>query len=197
MSIWAVGRNYARHAKELGNAVPTEPVIFLKSSACLVKGEEIVLERKREVHYELELAFLLSEEAKLLAFALALDLTDRKLQNQLKEKGLPWTLAKSFKNSCPISPFVALPAHLGADFSISLEINGSIRQKGQLADMLFQPQELASYIKERLPILDGDILLTGTPSGVGILKEGDELLASAFIKEEVLETFRWKVSFDS
>src|SRR5688572_19799974 len=108
-NIWAVGRNYAEHAKELGNKAPLEPLIFLKAGSSAFFGAEISLPPwTQEVHHEIEMALQFGEDLNLISYGLALDLTERKIQNQLKANGHPWTLAKSFSNACPISRFVAI-----------------------------------------------------------------------------------------
>ncbi len=178
-NIWAVGRNYAEHAKELGNKVPTEPLIFLKAGSCAFFGSEISLPIwTHEVHHEVEMALQFGEDLNALSYGVALDLTERRIQNQLKANGQPWTLAKSFSNACPVSKFVPIPSRNELkNLPISLEINGEIRQQASTSDMIFPLETLIEFIKAHFPVCPGDLLLTGTPSGVGPVRRGDKLVA--------------------
>ncbi len=179
-NVWAVGRNYAEHAKELGNEVPTEPMIFLKAgSTTTLAAKEIHLPSwTQEVHHEVELALRFDDNLQIEEACLALDLTERAKQNQLKAKGHPWTLAKSFKESCPLSPFFPV-ADLEElkKLDLVLKINGEIRQKGNTSQMIFSLEKLIDYVRRHFPVVPGDLLLTGTPSGVGPLQRGDHLEA--------------------
>ncbi len=182
MNIWCVGRNYSEHAQELGNAIPETPLIFLKAGSCLVHSSIIELPKwTQEVHHELELAFQFNQELHLDKAALALDLTERQLQSQLKSKGQPWTLAKSFTGACPMSESKSLSDLRGLktiyEWEFSLEVNGKIRQKARMGEMIFNLEILETYVKSRFPIAPMDWLLTGTPAGVAALKEGDQLVA--------------------
>jgi len=177
-NIWAVGRNYVNHALEMKAELPSQPMIFLKSGGCANPGREIVLPSwVTEVHYEVELALKFDHRLEFSEFALALDLTERKLQSEAKAKGTPWTIAKSFQGACPISPFKRLES-LGEieQLSIELEVNGTLKQKGALRDLVFSPSILRDYLCKHFPVEDGDWLLTGTPAGVGPMKSGDRLL---------------------
>lgn len=176
-NIWAVGRNYPEHAKELGNTVPTKPFFFLKSGSTAHLSGRIHLPPWAEnVHHEIELALHIDAHQKIDSWTLALDLTERNLQNELKSKGLPWTLAKSFIGSCPLGPL-----QKGWNWeqlktqSISLKVNGELRQKSLLEEMLFKPQQLLEFVQKHFPLQEGDLILTGTPSGVGPLQRGDIL----------------------
>lgn len=195
MNIWCVGRNYIDHAKELGNEVPTEPLFFLKAGSCAVYSKMITFPTwSEEIHHELEIAFQYGPERTFEKVALALDLTERKKQSLLKNKGQPWTLAKSFIGACPLSEARSLkeiPSH--EDFlswTFKLEVNGQLRQEGRLADAVFKPESLSKYAQIHFPVQPGDWLLTGTPSGVGPLQKGDRLKASwgSFLKAE------WEIS---
>ncbi len=179
MTIWCVGRNYAEHAKELGNEVPKEPLFFIKSEACLKKDTPIrKMPTAKSLHYELEIALLLDDKLTPSRIGLALDLTDRVRQNEAKKEGSPWTLAKSFIGSCPISPWIEFDPK--ESYSLELQINGQTKQKGGFSEMVYKPDQLLSYLKAHYPVLPGDILLTGTPAGVGELKSGDKL--TGFLK---------------
>lgn len=178
-NIWAIGRNYADHAKELGNEIPSEPLIFLKAGSCVVQTTEVVLPAWTvEVHHEVELALQFDERLEVHKAAVALDLTERHFQNQLKAKGSPWTLAKSFTGACPLSSFFAVDTISELkNLDILLSVNGQLRQKGNTSQMIFSIDQQLEYIKEHFPVCPGDLLLTGTPAGVGPLQRGDLTLA--------------------
>lgn len=194
-NIWAVGRNYAEHAQELGNEIPTEPMIFLKagSSATLAAKEIHIPEWAADVHHEVELALRFDENLQISEACIALDLTERSKQNQLKAKGHPWTLAKSFKGSCPLSNFFPV---IDLDdlkkLPITLSVNGATRQNGNTSQMIFSLEQLIAYVKKHFPVVAGDLLLTGTPSGVGPLHHGEIL--EAHIGEKMQHS--WKVVKD-
>ncbi len=183
--ILAVGRNYADHAAEM--KAPAEPVIFMKpATAIRVPGEPVALPRDRgSVHHELELVVALREggtgldpeaaRSRVGAYALGLDLTLRDVQARAKAQGRPWTLAKGFDGALPLSRF--LPAEEIGDpaaLTFSLRVNGEERQRGRAADMLLPVGELLAYISEWITLEPGDLVLTGTPAGVGPVVPGDE-----------------------
>lgn len=186
--VVCVGRNYAEHAKELNNPVPDAPIIFLKPSTAL-QTLDVPVTWPAEFgacHHELEMSILIGQRAGKVSAAealryvegvgIGLDLTLRELQNQLKAKGHPWELAKAFDGACPLGPFVD-PAEFPDLRSVSLElsINGETRQKGNTADMLTPVGELIAYISRYFTLEPGDVIMTGTPAGVGPLKSGDQL----------------------
>jgi 5-carboxymethyl-2-hydroxymuconate isomerase len=188
--IICVARNYAEHARELGNPVPDRAVLFMKpASSILADGGTVVIPPAAgSCHHEIELAVLIGkagkqiEEAAALdhvaGYGVALDLTLRDLQNELKTKGLPWEIAKAFDTSCPLSSFV--PASQVADpqqLRLCLRVNGEVRQDGTSADMLRPVARLLSEASHYFTLEAGDILLTGTPSGVGPLASGDRVEA--------------------
>ena len=189
MKIVCIGRNYAEHAKELGNATPSEPVFFLKpSTACTYPGHPILMPPiEGEIAYELELVVMIDGYAKdvpvsmalgmVSSFTLGLDLTARTLQNELKAKGLPWEKAKAWDGSAVIGD-VELPMTSTTDlqaFAIELKKNGATVQKDTTANMLFNVQTLISYVSRYITLEPGDLLFTGTPAGVGPIAEGDVL----------------------
>jgi acylpyruvate hydrolase len=194
-NVWAVGRNYADHALELKNEVPTTPFIFLKSGSCVHSENTIHLPTYPcEIHHEIELAFLIDAHLNLSHVALALDLTDRTAQTVAKNKGLPWTLAKSFTGSCPVGPWIPYsPSLENADLFLTLNKNNLIAQKGHIKDMIFNPQALLQFIKTHFPVQPYDILLTGTPAGVSDLKSGDILEGQLNSKTESLLACHWNV----
>jgi 2-keto-4-pentenoate hydratase/2-oxohepta-3-ene-1,7-dioic acid hydratase in catechol pathway len=183
--ILAVGRNYADHAAEMH--APADPVIFMKPATALrLPGEEVVLPRDRgSVHHEVELLVALSgggarlteaEAARAVgAYGIGLDLTLRDVQAAAKAKGGPWTLAKGFDGALPVSAFVpaARIAEPG-DLRFRLEVNGTLRQEGHAADMVLSVPALLAYISTWITLEPGDLVLTGTPAGVGPVVAGDE-----------------------
>lgn len=182
MNIWCVGRNYSEHARELGNALPEEPMIFLKAGSCQTFGPTVHLPSwTQEVHHELEIAFQFDEQLNFKNVTLALDLTERQRQAQSKAKGQPWTLAKSFTGACPMAEGKSLAALGGIaqvlDWEFSLEVNGQIRQKGRLNQMIYDLETLRIFVKSHFPVQPQDWLLTGTPAGVAALKNKDRLVA--------------------
>jgi 2-keto-4-pentenoate hydratase/2-oxohepta-3-ene-1,7-dioic acid hydratase in catechol pathway len=179
-NIWAIGRNYAEHAKELGNEVPSEPLIFLKagSTAVINTAEFAIPSWAQNVHHEVELALKFNTQLKIDKAAVALDLTERTLQQKLKAKGSPWTLAKSFINSCPLSDFFEVSSlNELKKLNIYLTVNGELRQKGNTSQMIFSLEQQLEYLLAHFPVCPGDVLLTGTPSGVAALTRGDQLIA--------------------
>jgi 2-keto-4-pentenoate hydratase/2-oxohepta-3-ene-1,7-dioic acid hydratase in catechol pathway len=185
--IVCVGRNYAEHAKELNNPLPSEPVLFIKPSTALARldGPVAIPTAWGCCHFEAEMSVLIgrsltccSEQQAVDAIAgigIALDLTLRDLQAELKEKSLPWEKAKAFDGACPVSAFVTLPATELQHQQIQLRQNGLLKQDGNSADMLTSVLQLLVYISQFFTLQPGDIVLTGTPAGVGPLALGDEL----------------------
>ncbi|MBJ6750846.1 fumarylacetoacetate hydrolase family protein [Geomonas anaerohicana] len=188
--ILCIGRNYADHIKELGNETPERPVIFTKPATSVIgAGEEIVIPSySSDCHHEAELALLIGREGRdipaadalsyLAGYAVAIDLTLRDVQAELKQKGLPWDIAKGFDTACPLSPFV--PAAQVADphqLRITLTVNGEKRQDGGTDLMIHRIPELLSYLSSIFTLEPGDLVLTGTPAGVGPIKSGDRVVA--------------------
>lgn len=186
--VVCVGRNYAEHARELSNPVPDSPILFLKPSTAI---QSLCMPVSWPVefgacHHELEVSVLIGKRASKIDAAdvdsyvagigLGLDLTLRELQNQLKAKGHPWELAKAFDGSCPLSAFVASAAFSDLrNVGLELKINGETRQKGNTSDMVTPIAELLAYISRYFTLEPGDVVMTGTPAGVGALKSGDAL----------------------
>jgi 5-carboxymethyl-2-hydroxymuconate isomerase len=188
--IVCVGRNYAEHAKELGNDVPERPVLFLKpSSSIIYSGEEVIHPTfSNELHHEVELVLLIGENVKnasveeaekaIIAYGVGLDMTLRDVQNELKKKGHPWTLAKCFDTSAVISDFILKKEYkLKQDEKIELRVNGEIRQNDILSNMIFKPIQLVEYISRVMKLEKGDLIFTGTPSGVSKVSRGDKIEA--------------------
>ena len=182
-NIWAVGRNYADHATEMNAPIPDKtkqsPMFFLKAGSCLTTSSKIKLPPwSTEIHHEIELAYLIDENLQFSHVTLALDLTARDAQNTAKQKGQPWTLAKSFIDSCPVGNWISLSEiNNQQNLEFDFLVNNRTAQIGNLSDMIFNPLELLEFVKQHYPVLPHDIILTGTPSGVGALNSGDSLTA--------------------
>ena len=188
--VVCVGRNYAEHAKELNNPVPTEPLLFIKPGSCVVALDDsfsIPNDERGAVHYEAEIAVLIGKPLSrkpnaeevldaISGFAPALDLTLRELQDKLKAKAYPWEVAKSFDGACVLASFVPGDAVEDlADLGIRLSLNGELRQDGNSRDMLNPILPLIQHICGHFSLQAGDVILTGTPVGVGPLTAGDTL----------------------
>lgn len=202
MKIIAVGRNYANHAKELNNPVPKEPVIFIKpDNAILRKNEAFYYPPfSNDIHYEVEIFVRINKVGKNIQekfankyydeLGLAIDFTARDIQSKQKEKGLPWELAKGFDHSCPISIFKDVKDYDLSNLNFSLNINDKQVQKGNTSDMLFNVDAIIAFVSKYFTLKKGDLILTGTPEGVGPVKIGDRL--EGFIEEEKLLDFKIK-----
>lgn len=186
-NVYCVGRNYKLHAAELGNEVPSEPLIFLKPTHAITQmnNQEIVLPRdKGEIHYEAELVLYIGSEYEkgktveqlVDSITLGIDFTMRDLQSQIKSKGVPWLPAKGFKNSGLIGTYVPLSEMININgIEFYLDRNGQLVQHGKVSDMIFSLQEIIDYIAEHFGLGVGDLIYTGTPAGVGKVEDGDIL----------------------
>jgi 2-keto-4-pentenoate hydratase/2-oxohepta-3-ene-1,7-dioic acid hydratase in catechol pathway len=188
MKIICIGRNYVKHIEELQNESPDEPVIFLKpDSAILLKQHPFVIpEFSNDVHHEVEILVKINKVGKYIEpkfapnyydeIGLGIDFTARDLQNQLKEKGLPWEKAKAFDGSAVIGEFYPKKEFSSLN-AINFELinNGLSVQKGNTSHMLWKIDELISYISQYFTIKKGDIIFTGTPEGVSAVKPNDVL----------------------
>ena len=190
-TIYCIGRNYAEHAKELQNPLPSEPVVFLKpASAACGSGAEVVLpSQSTRVDHEVELVVAIGREGKKIpaetamayvaGFAVGIDFTARDLQEAAKKKSLPWTVAKGFDTFAPISHFIpASDIAPHADFRIALEVNGERKQSVSTAEMLFSVPTLIAYLSSIFTLMPGDVIFTGTPAGVSPVHAGDRVHAS-------------------
>ncbi len=188
MKIIAIGRNYAEHAKELNNPVPTSPVIFMKPDTALLKDNKPFYhpDFSQDVHHELEVVLKISKEGKHISekfagnyfeeVALGVDFTARDIQQCQKEKGLPWELAKAFDNSAPVSNFV--PKAQFADLyalNFNLDVNGESRQVGNTKDLIFSFEFIIAFVSQYITLKKGDLIFTGTPQGVAKVNIGDRL----------------------
>jgi 2-keto-4-pentenoate hydratase/2-oxohepta-3-ene-1,7-dioic acid hydratase in catechol pathway len=189
--VVCVGKNYADHIKEMGDRAPQSPLLFIKpeTALCDINRPLILPTDLGEVHYEVELAVLIGMPLKqateqqvksaIVGFGIALDLTLRDVQAACKKAGEPWEKAKAFDGSCPISGFIAASEFADPQNSnISLVINGETRQDGNTRQMIHPILPLIAYMSRFFTLRPGDIVLTGTPSGVGRLNHGDSFTVS-------------------
>ncbi|MDI6767317.1 MAG: fumarylacetoacetate hydrolase family protein [Bacteroidota bacterium] len=195
--ILCLGRNYIEHAKEMKAEIPSKPVVFLKPSSAIIRnGENIIIPNiSKELHHEVELVIVIGSGGKnipakdaddhILGYAVGLDMTLRDVQNEAKTKGLPWTVAKGFDTSAPISDIIEKdkisdPQNL----AIMCKVNGAIRQKSSTSNMIFSIQTVIEYLSSIFTLETGDLIFTGTPEGVGLVNSGDIIEAEieGFIK---------------
>jgi 5-carboxymethyl-2-hydroxymuconate isomerase len=188
--IVCVGRNYAEHAKELGNEIPEKPVVFLKPvSSMIYSGEKIIHpDFSTDMHHEVELVLLIGDKIKdgslinaekvIAGYGVGLDMTLRDIQNELKKKSHPWTIAKGFDTSAVVSEFILKSEkQFNLEEEISLTVNGELKQKDKLSKMIFTPEEIVQYISSLMTLEKGDLIFTGTPAGVSKVNRGDKLYA--------------------
>jgi acylpyruvate hydrolase len=203
MKIICIGRNYAEHAKELKNEIPTEPVFFMKPDTALLKdGEPFYYpEITKDLHHEIEIVLKINRVGKHIdtqfahkyydEIGLGIDFTARDLQAKAKEKGLPWEKAKAFDGSAPIGKFVSksLLGDLSA-IDFELKINGELRQVGNTKDLLFSFDQIIAYVSKFVTLKVGDLIFTGTPEGVSAVNIGDKL--QGYIKGDLFLEFEVK-----
>jgi acylpyruvate hydrolase len=194
MKIFCIGRNYSEHAKELGNAVPENPVVFSKPDTALLKNGEPFYhpDFSNDIHHEIELVIRINKMGKKIQpkfarnyfneIGLGIDFTARDIQQQLKEKGLPWELAKAFDGSAPLGDFINIESVDLKSIQFSLSKNGSIVQQGNTAHMIFSFEEIVSFISQYFTLKVGDLIFTGTPAGVSKVSIGDIL--EGFIEQQ-------------
>jgi len=203
MKVIAIGRNYAAHAKELNNPIPSVPVIFMKPDTAVLKDNKpfYLPEFSSDIHYELEIVLKICKEGKHIQekFAanyfeevgLGIDFTARDIQSQHKEKGLPWELAKAFDNSAAISSFVPKSKFENLyDLQFELQINKETRQNGDTKNLLFPFEKIIAFVSQYITLKKGDLIFTGTPEGVGQIHPGDHL--EAWLAGEQLLNFHIK-----
>lgn len=186
--IVCVGRNYVQHIEELGNPIPENMVVFLKPNSAI--SSQLLSEHLEEqIHYEGEISFLF-EKGTFSAVGFGLDLTKRGLQTRLKEKGLPWERAKAFDGAALFSDFVSLKADYSR-ISMRLDINGQTKQLAGSDLMMYKPQEILKEIVQFMTLYDGDIVMTGTPKGVGAIRKGDSFTGSILIDSQAIVQKSW------
>jgi 5-carboxymethyl-2-hydroxymuconate isomerase len=188
--ILCLGRNYVAHAREMKADLPRTPVVFLKPATALVhSGEKIVIPPlSHELHYEAEMVVVMDEDGKdipeeralshVYGYAVGLDMTLRDLQSEAKVNGLPWSIAKGFDTSAPVSEVV--PKDRINDphsLQLTLQVNGRTRQHASTGDMIFRIEKIIAFLSQIFTLERGDLIFTGTPEGVGEVKSGDTLVA--------------------
>ena len=187
--IVCIGRNYVDHIKELGNEMPKEPVIFLKPNSAL---SDVINSGDLDViHYESEISFVVSS-GELAAVGFGLDLTKREIQNRLKSKGLPWERAKAFDGAAVFSEFVSIDGNID-DLRLELTINDRLIQQGGCELMINKPDAILSEVKGFLSFENGDVIMTGTPAGVGTVIAGDRFAGKIFEKDRLIVEAAWVV----
>jgi 2-keto-4-pentenoate hydratase/2-oxohepta-3-ene-1,7-dioic acid hydratase in catechol pathway len=186
--IVCVGRNYVAHIRELGNEVPDGMVVFNKPNSAITDTLRAHV-AGQALHYESELAFTVQRGA-LSAVGFGLDLTKRSLQAALKEKGLPWERAKAFDGAALFSDFVAMPADIRS-LTLRLDVDGELRQAGGVSLMLFPPDAIVRELATFTTLEDGDIIMTGTPAGVGEITAGQRFEGRVLQGEDTLISAAW------
>jgi len=186
--VVCVGRNYVEHIKELNNEVPTSMVIFMKPNSAL--SLELITGKQTPLHYEGEISFLI-QEGKINAVSFGLDLTNRELQSELKSKGLPWERAKAFDGAAVMSSFVSIQEEDIDKLSMELWINGLLVQEGGIDLMIYKPLQVIEEINSFSTLSDNDIVMSGTPKGVGSYGEGDTFEGKIFIKQKEIISHTW------
>lgn len=203
MKIIAIGRNYMDHVKEMANNKPEKPVFFTKPDTALLRNNEpfYLPDFSDEIHYECEIVIKIKKLGKHIApefahryydeIGIGIDITARDIQRECISKGLPWEIAKAFDHSAPIGKFVDKNKFNDINnINFHLNINGTRVQKSSTSQMIFKIDELISYVSKFFTLKIGDLIFTGTPSGIGALKKGDRLEAA--IENEVLLDFEIK-----
>ncbi|MFB9135774.1 fumarylacetoacetate hydrolase family protein [Vibrio olivae] len=188
--VVCVGRNYLEHIQELNNAIPQQMVLFNKPVTAISNQLKAGLDEPN--HYEAEICFVV-KKGEFHAVGVGLDLTKRRLQSQLKEKGLPWERAKAFDGSAVLSRFVPLKGVNIDELQLELLINCVRVQYGEVKQMIYPPHTILDEIKSFSTLCDGDVVMTGTPKGVGEVHHGDVFLARLKVGDFTLVEVEWAV----
>lgn len=186
--VVCVGRNYVEHIKELNNEVPTSMVLFMKPNSSL--SSELITGKQTPLHYEGEISFLV-KEGTISAVGFGLDLTNRELQSELKAKGLPWERAKAFNGAAVMSEFVSIEVSQIDKLSMQLWINDVLVQEGNIDLMIYKPLTVIDEINSFSTLVDNDIVMSGTPKGVGSYIRGDKFVGKIFIAEREIISQEW------
>ena len=186
--IICVGRNYSDHIAEMRSLPSAEMTVFIKPSASI--GNSLMAERGEPIHYEGEIC-LLVEQGRFTGVGFGLDLTKRETQSQLKKAGLPWERAKAFAGSALFSDFVSAPSELD-ELMLELRIDGELRQQGGVKNMLYKPATILEELNQFLTLEDGDIVMTGTPAGVGPVLKGQQFEGQVQVGSTVLAQVSWR-----
>jgi len=186
--IVCIGRNYMEHIRELGNETPDDMVIFNKPNSSI--SEKLLANIDEPLHYEGEICFTV-RAGLLHSVGFGLDLTRRELQSKLKAKGLPWERAKAFDGAACFSDFVTLGETPLESLSLQLEVDGELRQDGGYALMMYKPAKILAGIQRFMSLEDGDIIMTGTPQGVGQVKAGERFVGRVNSRQHELISHEW------
>ena len=184
-----IGKNYMAHIEEMDSPIPDEAVFFMKPNSAI--SSEVKYNAVDEIHYEGEICLLI-DKSEISAVAFGLDLTKRDIQTKLKKQGFPWERAKAFDGAAQFSEFVPLDVSTET-LNLELYINGELKQKGGYDLMLYKPEAALKEIKRFFTLEDGDIIMTGTPSGVGKINQGDEFVGKVFSGDDLLVEKQWLV----
>ena len=191
--VVCIGRNYVEHILELGSEIPEEMVVFFKPNSSITT--ELMSFHQESLHYEGEICFLY-QQGRFSAVAFGIDLTKRALQRKLKAKGLPWERSKAFNGAAVFSDFVPFDAELAfsdnPNLSLSLTINDQLIQQGSVELMMYKPNDILQDLLKFMTLEDGDIVMTGTPKGVGIINAGDRFLGEIYQGEQLLVSQTWQ-----
>jgi 2-keto-4-pentenoate hydratase/2-oxohepta-3-ene-1,7-dioic acid hydratase in catechol pathway len=186
--VVCIGRNYVDHIAELNNEVPDEMVVFIKPNSAITSTLKAV--QQEPIHYEGELCFVY-EKGRFSAVGIGLDLTKRGLQNKLKAKGLPWERAKAFDGAALFSHFIEIADSDIAHLTFELKINDQITQQGNIELMIYKPDIILKELSTFISLQDGDIVMTGTPKGVGEIKVGSTFSGQVLLNNQSLVTKDW------
>ncbi|WP_194436473.1 fumarylacetoacetate hydrolase family protein [Vibrio fluminensis] len=189
--VLCVGRNYLDHIAELNNAVPEQMVVFNKPSTAITN--QLTAFHQERLHYEGEICFVVNN-GQLSAVGIGLDLTKRELQSTLKQQGLPWERAKAFDGSAVFSRFISLQGLTIDELEIELFINCVRVQRGSVKQMIYPPQVIVDELKSYTTLCDGDVIMTGTPKGVGEVQTGDIFLGRLIHAGKTLIEIEWLAS---
>ena len=185
--VICIGRNYVEHIAELGNEIPDDMVVFIKPNSAI--SNTLIAMKDEPLHYEGEICFVY-EQGQFTAIGFGLDLTKRKLQSRLKDKGLPWERAKAFDGAAVFSEFTSIK-DMGCNYEIQLEINNTLVQKGDVNLMMYSPESILKELQAFMTLEDGDIVMTGTPKGVGVIQVADSFTGSIFHEGKALLSATW------
>jgi 2-keto-4-pentenoate hydratase/2-oxohepta-3-ene-1,7-dioic acid hydratase in catechol pathway len=186
--VVCVGRNYVEHIQELNNEVPTSMVLFMKPNSAI--SDQLTVISQTPLHYEGEISFLIQNGA-IAGVGFGLDLTNRALQSELKGKGLPWERAKAFDRAAVMSPFVTIDRSKVDTLSMQLWINNVLVQEGNIDLMIYKPQTVIEEIQSFSTLEDNDIVMSGTPKGVGSYTLGDKFVGKIFIEGCEILSHEW------
>jgi len=189
-TLYCIGRNYAKHARELGNQTPRKPIVFIKPSSSVIFSEGIIQlpAQSSNIHHEVELVAAIGQKASRISednaldivagYGIGIDVTARDIQSEAKQNGHPWSIAKGFDTFAPISSFVDKEKIEDIqNVNLKLEVNGEVRQLGNTRDMIFPVAQLVSFVSSIFTLYPGDLLFTGTPEGVSQINHGDSIHA--------------------